>query len=166
MRRLYPLLLLLLLMPAVPAVRAASPAAAPTVPTSGFTNPREDARYHALLKNLRCLVCQNESLQDSQAGLAKDLRREVRDQMRQGKSNRDIVRYLVARYGDFVLYRPPLMHSTYLLWFGPFIGLLIGIVVLVVLVRKRARAPDGEPPPDGARKRLVELLRDREGPKT
>ncbi len=163
MRRLYPLLLLLLM----PAVRAAPPAAPPpAVPTSGFTNPQEDARYHALLKNLRCLVCQNESLQDSQAGLARDLRREVRDQMRRGKSNREIVAYLVARYGDFVLYRPPLMYSTYLLWFGPFIGLLIGVAVLIVLVRKRARTPDGAPPSDGTRRRLAELLRDREGPKT
>ena len=86
--------------------------------------------------------------------------------MRRGKSNREIIAYLVARYGDFVLYRPPLMYSTYLLWFGPFIGLLIGVVVLIVLVRQRARIPDGEPPSDGTRERLADLLRNREGPKT
>lgn len=157
---------ILLLLLAIPAVRAAQPASTPpTEPTSGFTNPAEDARYHALLKNLRCLVCQDESLQASQAGLARDLRRQVRDQMRQGKSNPDIIKYLVARYGDFVLYRPPLMHSTYVLWFGPFVALLIGLGVAVVLVRRRAAAREAEPLSDDARTRLADLLRDHEEPK-
>lgn len=159
------LLAWLLVIPAAYAAADGGPPPPPT-PTSGFTNPKEDARYHTLLKSLRCLVCQNESLQDSQAGLAQDLRREVRDQMRAGKSNPDIVKYLVSRYGDFVLYRPPLMGTTYLLWFGPFLALIAGIVALAVLLRRRTRRPDPDPLPAGERHRLAALLRGREeGPK-
>ncbi len=154
------LLALLLVAPAAHAATGGGPP--PPTPTSGFTNPKEDARYHALLKNLRCLVCQNESLQDSQAGLAQDLRREVREQMRAGKSNPDIVKYLVSRYGDFVLYRPPLMGTTYLLWFGPFLVLIAGIVALFVLLRRRTRRPDPDPLPAPERRRLAALLRERE----
>lgn len=159
------LLVPLLLVLALPLAYAAEPSAEPSAGfSSGFSNPKEDAHYHALLKNLRCLVCQNESLQDSQAGLAQDLRREVREQMRQGKSDKDIIRYLVDRYGDYVLYRPPLMDTTLLLWFGPFLGLVSGLLIVYFLVRARARAAQGasSPPlPPAERERLSDLL-DRE----
>jgi cytochrome c-type biogenesis protein CcmH len=102
-------------------------------------DPVLEHRLQVLAKELRCLVCQNESLADSQADLASDLRREVRELMRAGKSDAEIKQYLVARYGDFVLYRPPMKSTTYLLWVGPFLLLAGGLVGLVVLVRRRRR---------------------------
>ncbi|HQU14616.1 MAG: hypothetical protein B7Z66_04635 [Chromatiales bacterium 21-64-14] len=147
--------LLVLLLLALPMVL---PMAHATEPTSGFTNPKEDAHYHALLKNLRCLVCQDESLQSSQAGLAQDLRREVREQMREGKSDKEIIHYLVDRYGDFVLFRPPLMDTTFLLWFGPFLGLLSGLLIAFFLVRARARAGQSASLQQAQHERLAELL--------
>src|SRR5512135_2088273 len=92
-----------------------------------------------LAQKLRCLVCQNESLASSHADLAEDLRREVRDQMSKGKNDQEIVDYLVARYGDFVLYEPPVKRYTLLLWFGPFALLLAGVGVLVFQLRKRRK---------------------------
>ena len=100
-------------------------------------NPVLEKRMIGLAENLRCLVCQNESLASSHAELAEDLRREVREQMSQGKSDQEIIDYLVARYGDFVLYKPPVKSYTVLLWFGPFALLLAGVGVLVFQLRKR-----------------------------
>ena len=100
-------------------------------------DPVLEKRMIGLAENLRCLVCQNESLASSHAELAEDLRREVREQMQQGKSDKEIVDYLVARYGDFVLYKPPVKSYTMLLWFGPFAMLLIGAGMLVFQLRKR-----------------------------
>ena len=102
-------------------------------------NPAIEKRMVDLAQNLRCLVCQNESLASSHAELAEDLRQEVREMMEKGKSDKEIVAYLVARYGDFVLYNPPVQHNTLLLWFGPFAMLLIGAVILAFQVRKRRR---------------------------
>jgi cytochrome c-type biogenesis protein CcmH len=103
-----------------------------------------DAAFEARLKNLeeelRCLVCQNQTLADSTAPLAEDLRREVRGLAQQGKSDAEIKQYLVARYGDFVLYRPPVKPTTWLLWFGPFAFLLGGGVVWYGVLRRRQRA--------------------------
>ena len=96
-----------------------------------------ERRMIAITEELRCLVCQNESLASSHAELAEDLRREVREQMKQGKSDQQIIDYLVARYGDFVLFDPPLKSYTLLLWFGPFALLLIGLTGLVIQMRKR-----------------------------
>lgn len=95
-----------------------------------------------LTSNLRCLVCQNESLAASQADLAKDLRAEVRGMIEQGKSDREITDYLVKRYGNFVLYKPPVEAATLPLWAGPFVLLALGVAALVLLVRRRAAAPD------------------------
>lgn len=106
-----------------------------------FEDPEQAVRYHELILELRCLVCQNQSLADSDADLAKDLRNQVYDMIRAGNSNGEVVDYLVARYGDFVLYRPPLKPSTYLLWIGPFLLLALGALVLIRNVRKRALAP-------------------------
>jgi cytochrome c-type biogenesis protein CcmH len=101
-----------------------------------------DARLKKLETELRCLVCQNQTLADSNAGLADDLRREVRELALAGKSDVEIKAYLVARYGDFVLYNPPLKSTTWLLWIGPF-ALLVGGALLwwIVLRRRAARSP-------------------------
>ena len=97
-----------------------------------------DARLRELSTELRCLVCQNSTLADSDAPLAQDLRREIRKLMEAGKTDEEIVAYLVARYGDFVTFRPPVNASTALLWFGPFIMLIIGAITLVIVLKKRA----------------------------
>src|SRR5512135_3755461 len=102
-------------------------------------DPVLEKRMIGLAEKLRCLVCQNESLASSHAELAEDLRREVREQMRQGKNDQQIIDYLVARYGDFVLYDPPMKSYTLLLWFGPFGLLLIGIGILFYQLRKRRK---------------------------
>lgn len=100
-------------------------------------DPVLEERVMNLSRELRCLVCQNETLADSRADLANDLRNQIREQMKAGKTDEEIVAYLTARYGDFVLYRPPVMPTTYLLWFGPFILLLAGLVILFRYVRQR-----------------------------
>ena len=104
-----------------------------------FKNHAEEVRFQHLTSELRCLVCQNENLADSNADLARDLRHEVFDLMQSGKSDDEIKQYLVDRYSDFVLYDPPVKSSTLLLWFGPLAILLAGAVVVVVTVRRRSR---------------------------
>jgi cytochrome c-type biogenesis protein CcmH len=105
-----------------------------------FADRAEELRFQALTKQLRCLVCQNESLNDSSAPLAADLRRDVFEQMRSGKSDEEIKTWLTARYGEFVLYDPPLRGGTWLLWFGPLLVLAAGAVGVAMTVRRRARA--------------------------
>jgi len=100
-------------------------------------NPEIEKRMIALSEELRCLVCQNESLAGSRSDFAKDIRREIREQLIENKSDKEITDFLVARYGDFVLYRPPVRTNTMLLWFGPFVFLLIGAFVLIFYLRKR-----------------------------
>lgn len=100
-------------------------------------DPVVEKRMMVLAENLRCLVCQNESLASSHAELAEDLRREVREQIKKGMTDKEIIDYLVARYGDFVLYDPPFKSTTLLLWLGPFLLLLAGAVWLVLQLRKR-----------------------------
>ena len=112
--------------------------------TAAFADDALDARLKALEGELRCLVCQNQTLAESEAPLAADLRKEVRELAQAGKSDDDIRGYLVARYGDFVLYRPPVKPVTYLLWFGPFVLLAGGIAVWLVVLRRRARMPTDE----------------------
>lgn len=106
------------------------------------TNPQTEARLKALSSELRCLVCQNTTLADSNAPLAEDLRNEIRDLMQQGKTDEEVKAYLVERYGDFVLYRPPMQANTALLWFGPFVMLAIGIITLLVVLKKRISLTD------------------------
>ncbi|MFC3549685.1 cytochrome c-type biogenesis protein [Lysobacter cavernae] len=103
-----------------------------------FQTPAEEQRFHALVSELRCVMCQNQSLADSNAQIAVDLRHEVLELMRQRKSNREIKDFLVARYGEFVLYRPQVESKTWLLWFGPALVLLAGGFVVAGAVRKRA----------------------------
>ncbi len=100
-------------------------------------DPVLEKRMIGLAENLRCLVCQNESLASSHADLAEDLRREVREQMSQGKNDQEIIDFLVSKYGDFVLYQPPVKSYTVLLWFGPFALLLIAGGGLFLQLRKR-----------------------------
>ena len=106
-----------------------------------FKDPEQQQRYQHLIEELRCLVCQNQNLADSHADLAQDLRQEVYAMVAGGKSNEEIIGFLTARYGDFVLYRPPVKESTWLLWFAPFLLLLIGVIVVLRFARARARAP-------------------------
>ena len=102
-------------------------------------DPKVEQRLIAIAEELRCLVCQNESLAGSRAELAQDLRREVRELIKQGKSDEEIKTFLVSRYGDFVLYRPPVKPTTWLLWGGPFVLMLGGLAGLVVYLRRRKR---------------------------
>jgi len=103
-------------------------------------DPAVEARVMDLATVLRCLVCQNQTLADSNAELAVDLRNQVREQVKAGRSDEQIIDYLVARYGDFVLYRPPVKMTTVLLWVGPFVLLVAGLAGLVLTLRRRARA--------------------------
>ena len=126
-------------------------------------DPAFDARLKHLETELRCLVCQNQTLADSNAPLAEDLRREVRELATSGKNDAEIKQYLVARYGDFVLYKPPLQSNTWLLWLGPFALLLGGGGVWYAVVRRRRKRDDDEPPssnapPDDAVARARQML--------
>lgn len=105
-----------------------------------FDSPEQRERFQRLTEQLRCLVCQNQSLADSDAALAQDLRREVLQMMKSGKSDEEIRAFLVDRYGDFVLYKPPVEPSTWLLWFGPGLILALGGAGLAIAIRRRARA--------------------------
>jgi cytochrome c-type biogenesis protein CcmH len=100
-------------------------------------DPVLEQRMVKLAEKLRCLVCQNESLASSRSDLAKDLRQEVREKMKQGMSDQEIIDFLVSKYGDFVLFDPPMKRYTLLLWYGPFALLLVGLIGLVIQVRKR-----------------------------
>lgn len=105
-----------------------------------YRDAAEEARFRALIAELRCVMCQGQSLADSNSMIAIDLRREVLDLMQKGKTDAEIKDFLVERYTDFVLYRPPMRPNTYLLWFGPGIVLLGGLVAVVVIVRRRSAA--------------------------
>ncbi len=106
-------------------------------------DPALEQRVNALAKDLRCLVCQNETIAESTAPLAVDLKNQVREQMKQGRSEREILDFMVARYGDFVLYRPPFKASTLLLWLGPLLLLAAGLFTLYLNLARR-RAPEKE----------------------
>ena len=110
-------------------------------------DPVLEARMQAIAVELRCLVCQNQTIADSHADLAVDLRNQVREMLRQGKTDREIIDYMTARYGDFVLYRPPVKGTTMLLWFGPAVLLVGGVGILWLVLRRRSRraAEDFEP---------------------
>ena len=106
-----------------------------------LSDPELDARYQALIREVRCLVCQNQTIADSNADLASDLRREIREMVVAGASDAEIADFLVARYGDFVLYRPPLQPNTWALWGGPAAMVLIGLIVFVRVMRSRSGQP-------------------------
>jgi cytochrome c-type biogenesis protein CcmH len=105
---------------------------------AGTADDALERRVQALSEELRCLVCQNQSLADSHADLAIDLKNQVREKFKQGASEKDVIAFMTERYGDFVLYRPPLKATTLLLWFGPGLLLVAGLIGLFIRLRKRA----------------------------
>jgi cytochrome c-type biogenesis protein CcmH len=117
-------------------------------------DPALEARMARITAELRCLVCQNQTIADSQSGLATDLRQQVREMLQRGDSEQQVIDYMTARYGDFVLYRPPVKASTALLWFGPALLLIAGVATLVVVLRRRSKLADdqfeADPEPDTA----------------
>jgi cytochrome c-type biogenesis protein CcmH len=121
-------------------------------------DPELEKRVRAFSRYIRCLVCQNETLADSRAELAVDLRRQIREQMKAGKNDEEITAFLTERYGDFVLYRPPLKPSTYLLWFGPFLLLGGGLFTLYRCLKRRPALIEDRPLSDAERKRARTLL--------
>jgi len=113
-----------------------------------FQSAEEEARYNDLARELRCVMCQNQSLADSPAGVADDLRRQLLVLMREGKTDAEINDWFDARYGDFILYRPAVTPVTWALWFGPFLLLLVGAGVVVTVVRRQQRKTPATPPAD------------------
>lgn len=153
----FPLPLMLLCLLALFAVAKAQPAA---------EDPALEQRLAKLSQELRCLQCQNQTLADSPSGLAEDLRREIRAQMKAGKSDQEIIAFLTQRYGQFILYRPRVTPVTYLLWFGPFVLLLGGLAVLFRYIRQRRDAIPEQPLSAADRRRAEELLASASGKET
>ncbi len=120
--------------------------------------PLLEARVMRLAEELRCLVCQNQTIADSQASLAVDLRQQIREQLAQGKTEKEILAYMTQRYGDFVLYRPPVKAATWLLWFGPFALLFAGVMGLFYALRQRKKRALPAPLSDDDRRRVEALL--------
>ncbi|TVP77022.1 cytochrome c-type biogenesis protein [Thioalkalivibrio sp.] len=133
------------------------PASQPALPTAD--DPVLEARLNELAVDLRCVVCQNESLAESRASLALDLRAEIRGMMRNGLTDEQVLESLVARYGDFVLYRPPVKPLTYALWGGPFVFLLIGIGLAAATLHRRRSMPEPEAVSPEALRQAARLLR-------
>ena len=152
-RALFVLALLCCLLPVAGWAKEAQPVA---------DDPELEKRVMALSEDLRCLVCQNETIAASHAPLAVDLRGQIREQMRAGKSDQEILAFMTERYGDFVLFRPPVKATTYLLWFGPFALLGAGLVVQYFYLKKRRElaAREQQPLSDAERKRVEALLGD------
>ena len=121
-------------------------------------DPVVEQRLAKLSHELRCLVCQNETLADSRAGLAEDLRREIREQIKAGKSDKEIIAFLTERYGQFILYRPRVTPTTYLLWFGPFVLLLAGLAILFRYIKQRRDSITEQPLSADEHRRAEELL--------
>lgn len=109
-----------------------------------FSDADEEARYQQLTAELRCVVCQNQNLADSNAPLAQDLRKEIHSMMQAGRTDDEIKQFLIDRYGDFVLYRPPVKSNTLVLWLMPAVLLFGGALVVVIVVRKRSLDPGGQ----------------------
>ena len=134
-------------------------------PNEVLKDPALEARARALSKDIRCLVCQNQSIDDSNADLARDLRVLVRERLQKGDSDPEILDFLVKRYGDFVLLKPPVKVSTYLLWYGPIGIFILGVIGLIVFFRNRRVVPARTTADLSAdeEKRIAALLDDREG---
>ena len=136
------------------AVRAAE---APTI----AEDPVLEQRVNEIGLELRCLVCQNQTISDSHAGLAVDLKNQIREQLKAGKTDREILDFMVERYGDFVLYRPPMKATTILLWAGPFALMAIGLGAAVLIVRRRRQAVEAPPHlTEDQRRQAARLLAD------
>jgi cytochrome c-type biogenesis protein CcmH len=148
--------LLLLLMLLLPSVGMAG------IEVHTFKDPVQEALYTELIAELRCLVCQNQNLADSNAELAQDLRDKTYEMVSSGASRDEIVEFMVSRYGDFVLYKPPLRQSTLLLWLGPLLFLLLGLGILLAILRNKTRQV--APALSAADKQRAEELLTRNGP--
>ena len=146
-------------------ISLAAPRAVAVQPDEVLSDPALETRARTLSKELRCMVCQNQSIDDSDAPLARDLRLLVRERLKDGDSDRQVIDFLVARYGEFVLLKPRLALHTALLWFGPPALLGGGALVLFVIARRNRRGPDEQVKPEGGdltpaeQARLTELLR-------
>jgi cytochrome c-type biogenesis protein CcmH len=125
-------------------------------------DPALELRVQRLANELRCLVCQNQTIADSNAELAVDLRNQVREQLRQGKSEEEILAYMVQRYGDFVRYRPPVKMQTLVLWIGPFLLLAGGVVALMRHLRRRRQMPESDDVPQAQLDQAANILRGKE----
>ncbi|GLX85868.1 cytochrome c-type biogenesis protein CcmH [Thalassotalea loyana] len=130
------------------------------IDTYEFRNEVDKTRYQALVKELRCPKCQNQNLADSNSQIAVDLREQVYVMINEGKSDKEIVDYMVARYGDFVLYRPKVNEMTYILWFGPAVILLIGVLVVVMILRKKASPQADKPMSAEQKQQLADILKE------
>ena len=106
-----------------------------------FANPEQQEAYESLTSELRCLVCQNQTIADSNADLAADLRRQVYEMLQNGQSKEEVLKFMTERYGDFVLYNPPFKSKTVLLWFGPVLFFLIGVIFVTLLIRRKQTRP-------------------------
>lgn len=143
-----------------PSAQTGGPTAPPNEPVS-FATPEQEASYQRLVRELRCTVCQNQNLIESNAPLANDLRRQISLMIQEGSESDEIIEYMVARYGDFVLFRPPKNATTYLLWYGPIALLIIGLGSLgYILWRRRHRVAHNAPLTAAEQERLKRLLDD------
>jgi len=128
-----------------------------------FDNPQQEQRYRALIDELRCVVCQGQAISGSNASLANDLRKKVHDQIKAGWSDDGIRQYMVDRYGDFVLFRPPVQRNTLVLWFGPLVFFGVGLLVWVLFIRRRrAVLPEASALSESDRMRAKQWLEDAE----
>lgn len=159
MRRVF-LLFVMLLVLGAGAARAVEP-------DEMLADPAKEARARELSKEIRCLVCQNQSIDDSNADLAKDLRVILRERIVAGDSDSQIKQFLVSRYGDFVLLKPPVKLSTYILWFGPFAAGALGAIGVAVFLLRRRKGAEGDVAPtplsDDEKKRIEALLSEPDG---
>lgn len=134
------------------------PAAYAAIDVYNFDDPKKEETFRELLKELRCPKCQNQDIADSNAELAKDLREKTYQMLQEGSSKEEVVDYMVARYGNFILYKPPFMASTLILWAGPVLVLLIGLVVVLVRTRKKPALAADETLSEEEKQRLKRLL--------
>ena len=150
-----PLLFVIFLLPSSSWAQEARPVA---------EDPEAEERLIALTEDLRCLVCQNETIAESRADFSNDMRREIREQIQANKTDAEIIEFLVERYGDFVLYDPPFKPTTFLLWFGPLILFLLGLGTLIVYLRQRRTLVEEEKPlTEDERKQAEALLNENKG---
>jgi len=133
-----------------------SSVAAHAIDSRQFDNPEQQEAYETLISELRCLVCQNQTIADSNAELASDLRRQVYEMLQQGKSRDEIVQFMTDRYGDFVLYKPPFKAKTGLLWLGPIVFLMLGIIAVFLVVKRKKQAATQE---NGQAEKLAKIRR-------
>jgi len=142
----------------VTALMVTNTASASPVETFEFRDEVTKIRFQSLSKELRCPKCQNQNLADSNSPIAEDLRLELYDLLQQGKADSEIVNFMVARYGEFVLYRPRVSNLTYILWFGPALLILIGIIVVIIILRRKPAAKENLALNSQQQEKLQQLL--------